>query len=58
MDDFFVTLSRHQFFIPLVLFIKAGDEHLNSTIITFTLGIQVMEGGIACQRQNGSPHVY
>jgi hypothetical protein len=37
MDDFFITLPRHHFFIPLVLFIKAGDQHLNSTIITFTL---------------------
>jgi len=41
-----------------VIFSKVGDLHLNSTIITFTIkAFQVMEGGIACQRQNGSPHV-
>jgi hypothetical protein len=58
MDHFFITLLRNHFFTPFVLFIRANDQHVNSTMITFTFkAFQVMDGRITYWTQNGSPHV-
>jgi hypothetical protein len=59
MYKFFTTLPCHQFVIGLFFLNRASDEHVNPTVITFSLqAFQRMECGFFWNwAQNWHPHV-
>ncbi len=59
MDNFFIGLLAHDFLTLPILFLRANDKHINSTISTLSFqAFEIMECiGIFCWTQNRCPHV-
>ncbi len=57
--QFFIGLLAHDFLTLPILFLRANDKHINSTISTLSFqAFEIMECiGIFCWTQNRCPHV-